>query len=99
MIYFDIDDVRQIKPTIAGKMSFKNLRYEDVKKYYGFIAEKTWPWYDDFKLFHNCHTSLEKRYGMEDLKIYRKRLIPNECIWLKNDIVLLCNEEFIVTKW
>ena len=36
---------------------------------------------------------------MEDLKIYRKRLIPNECIWLKNDIVLLCNEEFIVTKW
>ena len=41
MIYFDIDDVRQIKPTIAGKMSFKNLRYEDVKKYYGFIAENT----------------------------------------------------------
>jgi len=36
---------------------------------------------------------------MEDLKIYRKRLIPSECIWLKNDIVLLCNEEFIVTKW
>ncbi|MBR6093594.1 MAG: DUF402 domain-containing protein [Lachnospiraceae bacterium] len=36
---------------------------------------------------------------MEDLKIYRKRLIPSECIWLKNDIVLLCNEEFIVTRW
>ena len=36
---------------------------------------------------------------MEDLKIYRKRLIPSECIWLKDDIVLLCNEEFIVTRW
>ena len=41
----------------------------------------------------------EERYSMEDLKIYRKRLIPSECIWLKDDIVLLCNEEFIVTKW
>lgn len=36
---------------------------------------------------------------MESLKIYRKRLIPDECIWLKDDIVLLCNEEFIVTRW
>lgn len=36
---------------------------------------------------------------MDDLKIFRKRLIPSECIWLKDDIVLLCNEEFIVTRW
>lgn len=42
---------------------------------------------------------MRMRYRMEDLKIYRKRLIPSECIWLKNDIVLLCNEEFIVTRW
>ena len=36
---------------------------------------------------------------MEPLKIYRKRLIPKECIWLKDDIVLLCNEEYIVSRW
>ena len=36
---------------------------------------------------------------MESLKIYRKRLIPSENIWLKDDVVLLCNEEFIVTRW
>lgn len=36
---------------------------------------------------------------MEPLRIYRKRLIPNECILLKDDVVLLCNEEFIVTRW
>ncbi len=36
---------------------------------------------------------------MEDLRIYRKRLIPDECIPLKNDVVLLCNAEYIVTRW
>ena len=36
---------------------------------------------------------------MEPLKIYRRRLIPDECIHLKDDVVLLCNEEYIVTRW
>ena len=36
---------------------------------------------------------------MEPLKIYRKRLIPSECKWLKDDVVLLCNEEYIVSRW
>lgn len=36
---------------------------------------------------------------MNDLKIYRKRLIPDECILLKDDIVLGRTEDRIVTKW
>lgn len=33
-IIFNINNVRQLNPTIAGKMFFKNLLYTDVKKYY-----------------------------------------------------------------
>lgn len=36
---------------------------------------------------------------METLKLYRKRIIPDECILLKDDIILEANEERIVTKW
>lgn len=36
---------------------------------------------------------------METLKIYRKRIIPNECILLKDDVILESNEETIITKW
>ncbi len=36
-ISFDINNVRQLNPTIAGKMFFKNLNYISVKKYYGLI--------------------------------------------------------------
>ncbi len=36
---------------------------------------------------------------METLKIYRKRIIPNECILLKDDVILEANDETIVTKW
>jgi len=31
--------------------------------------------------------------------LYRKRLIPEECIALKDDVILYCDEEIIVTKW
>lgn len=31
--------------------------------------------------------------------LYRKRLIPEECVLLKDDIILQCNEDFILTKW
>lgn len=31
--------------------------------------------------------------------LYRKRLIPEECVLLKDDIILSCNEDIIVTKW
>lgn len=31
--------------------------------------------------------------------LYRKRLIPEECVLLKDDIILSCNDEIIVTKW
>lgn len=36
---------------------------------------------------------------MQDLKLFRKRIIPDECIFLKDDIILFCNENIIVTKW
>lgn len=33
-ITFDLHDVQQLNPTVAGKMFFKTLKYSDVKKYY-----------------------------------------------------------------
>lgn len=36
---------------------------------------------------------------MKPLQIYRKRLIPDECILLKDDIILEQNENIILTKW
>lgn len=33
-ITFDIKNVRQLNPTVAGKVSFKNLKHADVKKFY-----------------------------------------------------------------
>lgn len=36
---------------------------------------------------------------MNDWNIYRKRLIPNECIPLKNDIILYADESILITKW
>ncbi len=36
---------------------------------------------------------------MEHLKIYRKRIIPDECILLKDDIILEQTDDTIITKW
>lgn len=36
---------------------------------------------------------------MANLTLYRKRLMPDECIPLKDDIILTCNDEIILTKW
>lgn len=36
---------------------------------------------------------------MENLRLYRKRLIPEECIELKDDVLLLRSPELIITKW
>lgn len=36
---------------------------------------------------------------MQDLKLFRKRIIPDECIFLKDDIILFSDEDIIVTKW
>lgn len=36
---------------------------------------------------------------MNPLQIYRKRIIPDQCIFLKDDIVIEHNEEYIITKW
>lgn len=33
------------------------------------------------------------------MQIYRKRLIPDECILLKDDEILEIDEDYIVTKW
>lgn len=36
---------------------------------------------------------------MSDLKLYRKRVIPDECLLLENDIILYSDQEVIITKW
>lgn len=36
---------------------------------------------------------------MNVLQIYRKRLIPAECILLKDDVIVEANEEIVITKW
>lgn len=36
---------------------------------------------------------------MQNVKLYRKRIIPEECILLKDDIILTANEDIIITKW
>lgn len=36
---------------------------------------------------------------MENPVLYRKRIIPDECIPLKDDVILACNEEHIITSW
>lgn len=36
---------------------------------------------------------------MNELQIYRKRLLPAECILLKDDVIVEANDEVIITKW
>ncbi|MBQ6696608.1 MAG: DUF402 domain-containing protein [Lachnospiraceae bacterium] len=36
---------------------------------------------------------------MSNLKLYRKRLIPNECILLKDDVLVHRSEEVLITTW
>lgn len=36
---------------------------------------------------------------MQNLSLFRKRIIPDECILLKDDVILAANEDFIITKW
>ncbi len=34
-----------------------------------------------------------------DLKLYRKRLIPSECILLKDDVIVKQSEDVVITTW
>lgn len=36
---------------------------------------------------------------MTNPTLYRKRIIPDECVLLKDDIILSCDEEHIITSW
>lgn len=36
---------------------------------------------------------------MSDLKLYRKRFIPEECFLLKDDVIVYHDEEKIITTW
>lgn len=38
-------------------------------------------------------------YMKESPTLYRKRMIPDECVLLKDDVILEQNEDFIITKW
>lgn len=31
--------------------------------------------------------------------LYRKRIMPDECIHLKDDVIIKCTEDIIITKW
>ncbi|MBQ7839182.1 MAG: DUF402 domain-containing protein [Lachnospiraceae bacterium] len=37
--------------------------------------------------------------NLSELKLYRKRLIPEECIALPDDRILRCDEDVLVTSW
>ena len=41
----------------------------------------------------------EKGELMDKHILYRKRLIPQECVLLKDDVILECSEDIILTKW
>lgn len=36
---------------------------------------------------------------MTNLILYRKRIIPDECVLLKDDMILSCDEDHIITSW
>ncbi|MCM1135646.1 MAG: DUF402 domain-containing protein [Clostridium sp.] len=36
---------------------------------------------------------------MTNPTLYRRRIIPDECILLKDDVILSCSEERIITSW
>lgn len=36
---------------------------------------------------------------MKSLQIYRKRIIPSECLLLKGDEILTANNEVVITRW
>lgn len=36
---------------------------------------------------------------MKNLSLYRRRLIPDECILLKDDMILEADDDHILTKW
>lgn len=36
---------------------------------------------------------------MANPTLYRQRIIPNECVHLKDDVIIKCNDEIIITKW
>lgn len=36
---------------------------------------------------------------MEEIKLYRRRIIPKECVFLKDDVILYRDSEVIITRW
>ncbi len=36
---------------------------------------------------------------MSTLQLYRKRLIPAECLLLKDDVIVEVNDDVVITKW
>ena len=36
---------------------------------------------------------------MNPLQIYRRRIIPSECILLKDDEIIRADDKFVITKW
>lgn len=36
---------------------------------------------------------------MQNVRLFRKRIIPSECIELKDDVLVEINDDYILTKW
>ena len=53
------------------------------------------PSYGSTILLRNCIGGTH----MDKLQIFRKRYIPDECIFLKDDIIIHQDDEHIITKW
>lgn len=47
--------------------------------------------------FNNTHS--EKRYPMQRPILYRKRIIPDECLKLSEDTIIYQDNSVLVTKW
>ena len=42
---------------------------------------------------------MKKEAAMNITKIYRRRIIPRDCILLKDDVIVAQDDETVITKW
>ena len=51
--------------------------------------------------FRNDISAAQQRkiMPMEGLRLYRKRIIPEECVFLKDDVILHRDNDVIITRW
>ncbi len=61
--------------------------------------------HNSFRLFHSATIAkndvwrIKMEVRMINPTLYRKRLIPDECILLEGDVIVRCDQDMIVTTW